>query len=352
MNGKALGVERLNDLIRLLPKAELHLHLEGSVSVTTLIDLARKHGVSLPSEIHPDVKFEFHTLEDFISVASLTFSVMLDSEDFTRTTYEMLAHAAHHGARHVEFFFSPSSHPLLSYKEMIDGITLGIKKAREDYGVSALVIPSHNRMLGEAAGFEFLEQVNAYRTPEVVGIGLEFAERPFPPQAFDRLYRRARASGLKLTAHAGEDGPAEYVANCIVDLQCDRIDHGYHVIDDRALLEHCRDSGIWFTCCPTTTQHTTVWRDPSHPDHAIHKMIEAGLNITLNTDDPGFFQTNLTAEYQALGLPFPVLAKLALNSLEASWLPDDVKSQMREAWDRVVGELLDQYNKSYPILID
>jgi adenosine deaminase len=335
----------IHDLVRRLPKAELHLHLEGAVSLETLIALAAKHSVELPEDINPSVRFEFKDLDDFIRVASLTFSVMLDKDDFALTTYQMLSQAAEHGARHVEFFFSPSSHPSLSYKEMLDGIQSGMQRAQSEYGVTSFVIPSHNRMLGERAGFDFLQEVNAYRIPQVVGVGLEFAERPFPPDVYKALYEEAKLSGLKLTAHAGEDGPSEYVSSCLKLLHCDRIDHGYHIIDDDALVEHCRQAGVWFTCCPTTTRHTTKWHDPTNNSHAIQKMLKAGLNLTINTDDPGFFQTDLTAEYMALGLSFPILADLALNSLQASWLNDDLKASMRPEWQRTVDELLEQYKK-------
>jgi adenosine deaminase len=338
----------LRALVRALPKAELHLHLEGSLSVATLLDLASKHGVELPVEIHPEVKYQFEDLDHFIRVASLSFLVMLDADDFARTTYEMLSHSAKHGARHVEFFFSPSSHPALSYRDMIRGMTDGIARAKREFGISAFIIPSHNRMLGKASGMEFLEQVMSFRTPEVVGIGLEFAERDFPPEEYRELYAAAAANNLKLTAHAGEDGPASYVQTCLTTLGCDRIDHGYHIVDDPALTAYCLEQQTWFTCCPTTTLHTTVWRDLTAPSHAIHKMLAAGLNITISTDDPGFFQTDLTREYLSLGLPLKSLANLAINSLEASWISEENKRDLRQEWEQVIAELLaqDEQNSS------
>jgi adenosine deaminase len=329
-------------LVRALPKAELHLHLEGSLSVTTLLDLALKHDVALPVEIHPDVKYQFEDLDHFIRVASLSFLVMLDADDFARTTYEMLSHSAQHGARHVEFFFSPSSHPALSYRDMVRGMTDGIARAKREFGISAFIIPSHNRMLGKASGMEFLQQVLSFRTPEVVGIGLEFAERDFPPEEYQELYAAASANNLKLTAHAGEDGPASYIHTCLTTLGCDRIDHGYHIVDDPALTAHCFEQKTWFTCCPSTTLHTTVWRDLTSPSHAIHKMLAAGLNITISTDDPGFFQTDLTCEYLSLALPLRSLAILAMNSLEASWLDEEDKRSLRQEWEQVIAQLLAQ----------
>jgi adenosine deaminase len=221
-------------------------------------------------------------------------------------------------------------------------MTDGIARAKREFGISAFIIPSHNRMLGKASGMEFLQQVLSFRTPEVVGIGLEFAERDFPPEEYQELYAAASANNLKLTAHAGEDGPASYIHTCLTTLGCDRIDHGYHIVDDPALTAYCREQKTWFTCCPSTTLHTTVWRDLTAPSHAIHKMLAAGLNITISTDDPGFFQTDLTREYLSLGLPLRSLATLAINSLEASWLDADVKRGLRQEWEGVIAQLLAQ----------
>lgn len=335
----------LYELVKALPKAELHLHLEGAMSVRTLIELAHKHGVQLPPDIHPAVVFDFKNLDDFIRVASLTFSVMLDEDDFRRTTYEMLRQSASHGARHVEFFFSPSSHPVMSYKSMIDGIIMGMNDARQEFGITSFVIPSHNRMLGAKAGLEFLDVVQSYRVPEVVGIGLEFAEHPYPPDEYRELYQAAARAGLRLTAHAGEDGPSTYVRSCVAVLGCDRIDHGYHIVDDEDLLSRYKHSGIWFTCCPTTTRHTTIWKDPSDRSHAIHAMLDAGLNVMINTDDPGFFQCDLTGEYLSLGLPVEKMVQLAVRSIEASWLDDKTKLALRAAWEEEAQAVVNKYNK-------
>lgn len=335
----------LRQLVTALPKAELHLHLEGSLSVSTLLELAEKHDVTLPDEIHPQVKYQFEDLDHFIRVASLSFLVMLDQDDFSRTTYEMLSHSSRHGARHVEFFFSPSSHPHLSYHSMISGIREGIVRAKQEFGISAFIIPSHNRMLGKASGMELLNQVTSFQIPEVVGIGLEFAERDFPPEEYLELYTAAAKHGLKLTAHAGEDGPPSYINTCLTSLGCNRIDHGYHIVDDAALTAYCLEQGTWFTCCPSTTLHTTVWRDLCNPTHAIHRMLASGLNITISTDDPGFFQTDLTSEYLSLGLPLKSLAALAMNSLEASWIEEEEKRRLRLEWSQQIEQLLKEYDQ-------
>jgi adenosine deaminase len=188
------------------------------------------------------------------------------------------------------------------------------------------IIPAHNRELGPAKGMEFLERVLEHRRPEVVGIGLDYGERDHPPAQYAELFAEARRQGLGVTAHAGEDGPADHVRDAVELLGCRRIDHGYHIVDDPGLVELCRDMDVLFTVCPTTTLHTTIWRDLRAPDHAIRRMIEAGLRVTLNTDDPALFGTDLDREYllaaEAFGLSREDLARIAANGFSHSWTPE------------------------------
>jgi adenosine deaminase len=203
-----------------------------------------------------------------------------------------------------------------------------------DFDLFAQLIPAHNRELGPAAGLEFVDMVVADRREEVVGIGLDYMEND--PCQFARMYDYARSEGLHLTAHAGEVGPASHVRDSIEVLGCERIDHGYHVIDDMALVASCRAAGTFFTCCPTTTLHTTKWRDPAAPDHAIRQMLEAGLALTINTDDPGLMQTTLVEEYvmvaESMGASFAQLKALSLNGLRAAWLDAGTKREMIADW--------------------
>jgi adenosine deaminase len=259
---------------------------------------------------------------------------MRDGEDFRETTIAALGRAADSGACYVELFFSPAAHEI-DYRSMVDGIVDGIHAAREDFGLVARLIPAHNRELGLDRGMAFLETVLSYRPPEVIGIGLDYAERPHPPAQFAPLFAAARAHGLQVTAHAGEDGPAAYVRDAIDVLGCRRIDHGYHVVDDPELIARCKELDILFTVCPTTTLHTTVWRDLHAPDHAIRRMIEAGLRVTINTDDPGLFATTLNREYalaaEGFGLSEATLAEIAANGLEYCWSPEGGATPPRAA---------------------
>jgi adenosine deaminase len=187
--------------------------------------------------------------------------------------------------------------------------------------------------------------VLAERPAEVIGIGFDYDERPNPPAMFSRIVERAKAAGLNVTNHAGEDGPAEYVRDTVDILGLRRVDHGYHVVDDPALMERCREMGIVFTCCPSTTLVTTAWRDLASPDHAIRRMMDAGLNVTIHTDDPPMFGTTLDREYGLIARNFDLspeaLKQIALAGLAASWLEDGVKQAWISEWSAEIDRLME-----------
>jgi adenosine deaminase len=336
----------LESFVRKLPKTELHLHLEGAVAPGTLADLARANGVTLPQHDDPADLFSFDDLPSFLKVYDLVCASIRTAPDFQRTTFEALERCAKAGARYVELFFSAHAHLAhgVEYRTMLEGIIAGFRQAEQQYGIKANLIPAHSRELGPEAGEKFLDMVLAERIPEVIGIGLDYNEAPFPPAPFGNMYARARAAGLNVTAHAGESGPAENVRDSIDILHVSRIDHGYHVIDDATLVAQCRASQICFTCCPSTTLYTTAWRDLAFPDHAIRKMIEAGLNVTIHSDDPTMFATTLDHEYllvaQNFGLSAEKLKQMALAGVASSWLEEATKQSMIAAWSAEIDRLI------------
>jgi len=331
----------LSAFVRALPKSELHLHLEGSVAASTLAELARKHRIDLGLRSLEGL-YRFDDLSSFLQMYGIICDAVRDADDFERMTYEALERVARAGGRYAELFFSPQAHVHVPYAKMLDGIVSGMHAAAIDFDLFSQVIPAHNRELGPEAGLAFVEMVVNDGREEVVGIGLDYMEND--PRQFARMYDYARSEGLRLTAHAGEIGPADYVRGSIEELGCERIDHGYHVVDDAELVAACRAAGTFFTCCPTTTLYTTVWRDAAAPDHAIRRMLEAGLTITLNTDDPGLMQTTLVDEYlmvaQKMGATPEQLKALSLNGIRASWLDDGTKREMLAAWGAEIDGLL------------
>lgn len=336
----------IEGFVRALPKVELHLHLEGAVSSATFADLAAKNGVALPAGKRTSDLYSYGNLPDFLAIYDLVCASIRDSGDFSRVTFEALERCALAGVRYVELFFSPHAHLAhgVAYATMLEGILDGFRRAREAYGLVARLIPAHSRELGPERGEHFLDMVLSERPPEVIGIGLDYNEAPFPPAPFAGTWERARAAGLNVTAHAGEGGPAAFVRDSIDLLGVSRIDHGYHVVDDPDLVARCRESRIPFTCCPSTTLATTVWRDLASPDHAIRRMIEAGLNVTIHSDDPPMFGTTLDREYALIArnfaLPPEALGRIALAGLEATWLDPDTKRNWMADWSAEIDRLV------------
>ncbi len=297
------------------------------------MELARKHRIDLPFASSDDI-YRFDDLASFLRMYGIVCDAVRTGSDFERMTYEALERVAGAGGRYAEVFFSPHAHAHATYPMMLDGIISGMHAAAIDFDLFSQLIPAHNRELGPDAGLEFVEMVVADRRDEIAGIGLDYMEND--PRPFERMYDYARAAGLHVTAHAGEIGPAAFVRDSIDVLGCERIDHGYHVVDDAGLVAACRTAGTFFTCCPTTTLYTTQWRDAAAPDHAIRQMLEAGLAITINTDDPGLMKTTLVEEYamvvERMGATHEQLKAICLNGVRASWLDDVTKREMLAAW--------------------
>jgi adenosine deaminase len=308
-------------LISRLPKAELHLHLEGAVSPRLAAEMQARNGAPAA-----EIPSGFRDLDSFLAAYGAICRSMRSAADFRAATWETLSRAAASRVRHLELFFSPHAHEGVAYAEMLDGILDAFDAARSRFGMTALLIPAHNRELGPEQGMAFLEMVLSDRRDRVVGIGLDYAELLHPPTPFAAMYARARAAGLQVTAHAGEEGPAAYVRATVELLGCRRVDHGYHVIDDPALVDRCRDLDVLFTVCPTTTLNTTCWRELAAKDHAIRRMIELGLRVSIATDDPGLFATDLDREYglvtDCFGLSDAALDAIALNGATHCWLPE------------------------------
>jgi adenosine deaminase len=344
----------IEQFVKALPKAELHLHLEGAVSAPTAIDLARKHGLAARDFEDASKAFHFPDLGAFLRAYDVICRSIVDAEDFHRVTYETLARCAASGARYVEFFFSPQPHldNGVAYETMLDGITAGMRDAERDLHIHSRLVPAINRELGPAVAMKFLDFVLSDRREEVIGIGLDYDEAGHPPGPYAEVYRRAKNAGLHLTAHAGENGPPENVSASLDALGCERIDHGYHVVDDPALLSECRKRGTIFTVCPTTTTHTTTFRDLASPEHAIRRMSAAGLQLVINTDDPALFQTDLAKEYllasQKLGFAPRQLGEIALNSLRGSWLDEVTKRRWSSEWSSEINRLLANVAGSLP----
>ncbi|MDG2428278.1 MAG: adenosine deaminase [Acidimicrobiales bacterium] len=338
----------IDEALRLMPKTELHLHLEGAVDSTTFAELAAKHRLELPPHAVASDLYEYDSLADFLDVYSLVSHSIRDRDDFQRVTYECLERCVNSGARYVELFFSPESHLQVgvSYETMLEGVLQGVEDIQVDLGLVSNLVPAINRELGGYRAVEFVQMVADHRHDRIIGVGLDFNELGHPPEAFVDAFRLASQVGLHRTSHAGEVGPAQNIRTGIELLDCQRVDHGYNIVEDARLLADCAASQIPFTACPTTTTYTSAFRDLGAPDHAIRQMADAGLKLTINSDDPPMFGIDLAMEYCTLyhqmGFTPDDLKTFALNGIDAAWIDDQTKREWRSTWSNEIDGLLSQ----------
>lgn len=331
------------DFLRRLPKAELHCHLVGALSAPTLAELAGKRGIPLPRP--PERLYSYANFYDFIDILRLAARTLTVPGDFERVVCEYVAdNRRNANLRHLEMFFNPTYHYAhgVSYRAQLDGLLAGVRAAKRDHGVSVLLIPSFDREFGAAGAAQVLDDVLANRADEVVGIGLDGPEDKGPPQLFAEAYARARRAGLKRTAHVCEDYapiPAENYAVCRDVLGCERLDHGYRLLTDPAMTERARKEGVTFTCCP---KPSTRERDATRL-RAIGRMSELGMRVTLATDDPRMFETDLNDSYErcrdGLGWDADKAIAVTLAGVDACWLDPTAKAALRRHFEAEIAAL-------------
>jgi adenosine deaminase len=337
-----------DEFLRRIPKVELHCHFEGTVRPGTFADLARKHGVALPTD-DVDRLYDYDSIYEFLKIFAMVSSTLIDREDFACAAYESIEDGVKLGnLKYREMFFNPTLHTKrgVQYPTVVDGLVDGIRAAETDLGVPCRLIADVYRQDSPAEAREMVEQVLEHRPDEVIGLGMDGAEAPDPPEQFVEAYKLAGSGGLRLTAHACEDAPAKNIATCLDLLGCERIDHGYHILGDDAIVERCRDEGITFTVCPTAT--AVCYFDPDdYTTHPIREMAARGLRIMVNSDDPSMFHTDIGTEYvkmaNAAEWRADTVRELSLNGVDGSWLSEDEKRRMRAAFteelDRLEAEL-------------
>ncbi len=341
------------EFLRRLPKAELHIHFEGSVRPKTFFELAKKHGLELPSE-DPATFYAYDTLVDFLKVYDIVCRSIRDQEDFARVAYETLEDGVRLGnLKYREMFFNPTTHTRegISYRTILDGILEGTRAAERDFGVQCRLIPAIHRGHTPAEALEMVAaMVNAHRD-EIIGLGSDALPDDGTEglQHFTGAYELGRAKGLRLTAHCAESKGTEQNFTYALDvLKCERIDHGYEVLRDPGMVARARGEGIWFTCCPSACLVALGWPDRAHLP--IRRMIELGLNVTLNSDDPPMFGTEIGREFvetcTAMEFGPDQAVELALNGIEGSWLDAGEKRAMRSLFEREIAGLRSELEPS------
>lgn len=316
----------LHDFVRGLPKAELHLHIEGSLEPEQMFAFAKRNGVALP---FPSVEalraaYDFGNLQDFLDLYYQGADVLRTEADFHDLALAYFRRVAADGARHVELFFDPQTHTDrgIPFAVVADGLLAGMAAAERELGVSSRLILCFLRHLDEDAAFATLRQAEPY-LDRIVGVGLDSSEVGHPPAKFAKVFAAAGERGLKRLAHAGEEGPPAYVWEALDLLHVDRIDHGNRALEDAALVERLARDRMTLTVCPLSNLKLCVVRDLA--DHPLKRMLQLGLKATINSDDPAYFGgylgENWRAAATAVGLTRDELVALAKNSFTGSFLP-------------------------------
>lgn len=333
-----------SQLLQRLPKVDLHFHMAGTLRPATLEALADKYRMPLPRAT--DALYQYRDFYDFIDVLRVVGKVIRDASDFERVAYEAIEDAALTGnARHLEMSFNPQYFTGVPYKTQLEGLAAGLAAARRDTGVSALLIASLDRELSLQSAEETIDDVLTHRHELVVGVGLDGPEHAGPPVKFAEIFSRVGAARLRRTAHACEDNqtldqaPPCHVHQCLDLLGCDRLDHGYNLLADEAATERARERGTWFCVCAITS----VTRNRARRLAGIEQMSAAGLRLTVNTDDPAMFHTNLTHSYATVlagcNWGWEQAKQFSRAGVEACWLDPMAKNVLRDEVEQQIVEL-------------
>ena len=335
------GDSSLEAFVRGLPKAELQLHIEGSLEPEMAFALARKNGVSLP---YPSVEalraaYSFHNLQSFLDIYYAGASVLLDAQDFHALTRAYLEKASAQGVVRAEIFFDPQTHTErgIAFETVLDGISRALRDGERELGLSSGLILCFLRHMSAESAMQTLEAALPFKD-RILAVGLDSSEAGHPPSKFSEVFARARREGLITVAHAGEEGPPAYIFEALDDLQVSRVDHGVRSEEDKELCRRLVTSRTPLTVCPLSNVRLAVFKRME--DHNLKRLLDAGLCVTINSDDPAYFGgyvlENYMAAQQALGLTRTDLTQLARNSIEASFLPATEKQRWQAEIDRYV----------------
>ncbi|MBO0334147.1 adenosine deaminase [Sneathiella sp. CAU 1612] len=326
-------MDDLKRFIQKMPKAELHLHIEGSLEPELMFALAKRNDIEIPFATVQEVRdaYSFSNLQDFLDIYYQGMSVLLKEQDFYDLTFAYLTKMQEQNVIHVEIFFDPQGHTDrgVPFATVIDGITRALDDGLAKFGITSKLILCFLRHLSEDAAFDTLAQALPFRD-RITAVGLDSSEMGHPPSKFARVFEKAKAEGFLAVAHAGEEGPPEYVYEALDLLKVDRLDHGNRALEDTALVTRLADSQIALTVCPLSNYKLAGVTDMRA--HPIKKMLDLGLKATVNSDDPSYFggyvNENYDAIIESLSLTKAEILKLARNGFEASFCSEKEKQAM------------------------
>ena len=323
----------LEEFIKGIPKAELHLHIEGTLEPELMFELAKRNNVKIKQKSIQELRdaYHFNNLQEFLDIYYEGASVLITEQDFYDMTWAYLEKAYSQNVVHAEIFFDPQTHTNrgISFETVINGIHRALDDAETKFGITSKLIPCFLRDVDPKSAMEILNQACAYKN-WITAFGLDSAEVGNPPSKFKEVFESTRDKGFLTVAHAGEEGSAEYVWEAINLLKVSRIDHGNHSMDDEALVKYLSNTQIPLTVCPLSNLKLKVVK--SLEDHPLKKMMENGLLVTLNSDDPAYFggyvNENYLALAESLALTVEEIFQLAKNSFSASFLNEKEKEIM------------------------
>ena len=331
--------ENLDAFIAALPKAELHLHIEGTLEPELMFALAHRNRLKLRFQTVDEVRaaYEFTDLQSFLDIYYEGAGVLRTEQDFHDLAWAYLSRVAPMGVRHAEIFFDPQSHTSrgIPYSVVLDGLTSALARAEKELGLTSRLILSFLRHLSEDAALATLAE--ALPHGRIHGVGLDSSEKNNPPSKFARVFTKARAAGLRAVAHAGEEGPPAYVSEALDLLGAERVDHGVRCLEDAELVARLAAENVPLTVCPLSNVKLRVVDNLE--DHPLKRMLSLGLRATVNSDDPAYFggyaDENFRRVARALALTKAELSRLAKNSFLASWLSDAERARHLAEIDRL-----------------
>ena len=330
------------DLIKRLPKAELHLHIEGSLEPELMFRLAKKNQIEIPYKDIEDVRnaYNFTNLQTFLDIYYAGANVLITQDDFYDLTWEYILKCVEDNVIHTEIFFDPQTHTArgVAFETVITGIKRALADAKAQYGITSCIIMCFLRHLSQEEAFETLEQALPFKD-DIIGVGLDSSELGNPPSKFIEVFKKAKEEGFKLVAHAGEEADFSYIYEALDLLDISRIDHGVQSIKSAELMQRLKDEQMPLTVCPNSNIELRVF--DTYKEHNIKELLDYGLNITVNSDDPAYFKGYINQNFINISENLPLteddIITLVKNSFRSSFISDELKQQYLNRVDQAIG---------------
>ncbi len=326
------------DLIKKLPKAELHLHIEGSLEPELMFKLAQKNSIEIPYNTVEDVKnaYDFSDLQSFLDIYYAGAKVLVTKQDFYDLTWEYILKCKQDNIIHTEIFFDPQTHTArgVAFETVILGIKEALDDAKKKFGISSSIIMCFLRHMSEDEAFKTLEESIPFKK-YIIGVGLDSSEIGHPPSKFEEVFKAAKKEGFKIVAHAGEEADVSYIFEALDLLKVQRIDHGVQSIKSKELMQRLKEEQIPLTVCPNSNIELKVFKN--YKEHNIKKLLDFGLLVTVNSDDPAYFKGYLNQNfinlYKNLDLSKDDIVNLVKNSFKASFISEELKEKYLQKVD-------------------